>query len=267
MTPATMRRRLSQRGNPWPTAQEASDMRRRRPVSCRTGDGQATGGLVPGGTLMRRRPVPSRPRTGRWCTRSAARAHMARPAPCRSPRIGRPSETHLPRRKGRQALLVDGASERDAVREGPVSRIAACRAASASALRSVGPAMVSAASRDPQGAERAHQEIAGLARHIAPTLSSAADPPPEPAARGAGSVPGSATVILSAGTRSQPPVCARDAAGDDDPPCQRQCGGLQGPKRVLAALRRGRPPGTADGCTRATMGRAPRATTSAGHAP
>ncbi len=72
--------------------------RRRRPCGgagpYRAGRGWMAsdeGALVAGRHLdARRRPAPSRPPRRRWCTRSAARAPWPRPAPCRSPRRGRP---------------------------------------------------------------------------------------------------------------------------------------------------------------------------------
>ena len=116
----------------------------------------------------------------------------------------------------------------------PVSAIAACSAASASGLRSVGPAMVSRQSRSFSGAERAHEDVAGLARHDRADAEQLqrSRRRARGARRGIGAGLGHRDLV--GGHREVRNQRARgDAAGDDDPPGQRQRGGLQGPQRVL----------------------------------
>ncbi len=107
-------------------------------------------------------------------------------------------------------------------------------AASASGLRSVGPAMVSRQSRSSQGAERAHQDVVGLARHDRTDAEQLQRSRRRArcARRGIGAGLGDGDLV--GGHREVGDQRPRgDAAGDDDPPCQRQRGRLQRTERVL----------------------------------
>ena len=138
--------------------------------------------------------------------------------------------------------------------------MAACSAASASALRSVGPAMVKRQSACPHAApaRAPGRRRPCAARSSRPPAAAAATRCP--LARGAGSVPGSATVIFGCGTaKSAASVRAVVAAGDDDMLGQRQRRRLERAQFVLAPLRAVRPPGTADGARARRSGCAMRA--------
>ncbi len=118
----------------------------------------------------------------------------------------------------------------------PVSSMAACSAVKACALRSVGPTMAIRQSRLFTQASARTSTSKALRGTIDPTASSMSGWP-VPRARSAGSVPGSAMVMRSAGhgeigrERGR-----RRRAGDDDVPGERESGLLQRVEFVLARL-------------------------------
>ena len=118
-----------------------------------------------------------------------------------------------------------------------VSLIAACSAASASGLRSVGPTM-----REPPGAilergQRADEEVARLARHDRPDAQQFERPAAEPSARGRGIGARLGNRDLAAGHREVGHQRPRgDPAGDDDPSGERQRILLESVQRILPRL-------------------------------
>ena len=154
MTPAMMRAVSSQRGSLWPAAQDAS-ARRRRSVGLveQAADGGGERMLVArrhlDGRGIRRRL--RRRAAGRADDRQAARHRLGQHHAVALVE-GRQDEEHRQRRTSRPAPRCATAPTMAMRSSSPVSRTAACRAASACGLRSVAPAMVRRQSRSRKGA-------------------------------------------------------------------------------------------------------------------